>query len=56
MKKNYTNPEMNVSYFMTENVITTSGEAATSIMTKKVETELKSYSGEKAPKVYQFTL
>ena len=55
MKKNYTNPEMNVSYFMTENVITTSGEAAKSVMTNTVETKLNSYSGEKASKVYQFT-
>lgn len=33
MKKNFINPEMNVSFFATENVITTSGEpdAATTL-------------------------
>lgn len=54
MKKNYTNPEVNVSYFITENIITMSGEAAQSLMTNTVETKLNSYSGEKAPKVYKF--
>jgi len=57
MKKNYAKPEIEIAHFLTENIITTSGEAANSVMGTSVQNSLNNYTGDgvqKASKIYQF--